>query len=184
MELYYQTEKCEIIFDQFLRGRSRIELTVVGASSVISVVDSSSMFEINDGNFLQTNHLTFQNDLHSCDFLLSQIRTSDALIPLVGIASQLVDTITVPEGMVLRRTYNDNSIDLFCYNPSMDTVTIVGVTSDARVWLLHADASGSWQSARLFNGTAVPVFSGFPFPPVLTIIGGTSTEGAQYDITF
>jgi hypothetical protein len=169
---------------QFYTPRSRIEISVASADTVTSVVDSTSMFEITGGNFLQTNHLTFKNDLSSCNFLLTQFRVSDALVPLLGISSQQVDTITVSGGMVWRRTYSDNSKDLLCYNPSMDTVTTEGVTSDAKVWLLHADASGLWQEARLFNGIAPPTFTGFPFPPVVTVTGGVLSEGVQYDITF
>ncbi len=56
------------------------------------------------------------------------------------------------------------------------------LTSDAVVWLLHADTTGNWVTARLFRATKAPTYT--EVLGRLTRIGGDNGTEVQYEITF
>ncbi len=164
--------------------RSRIELAVAGATGVTSVNDNTSTFQIKENEEIVTNHIVFENSMLSSPFMVTQVRVCDAALTLSGVTSQQQDIVTITGGILWTRKYKDGTIDLICYNPAQTAQTVEGISSDAKVWLLYADNTGTWQSARLFNSPSTPTFAGYPTTPVVIKTGGAPDQGAQYDITF
>jgi hypothetical protein len=114
--------------------------------------------------------------------LVSQFRVCDASTALASVANDSQDTTTVSNGIVWTREYTDNSKDLLVFNPTRSVQTVEELTSDAVVWLLHADSAGNWVTGRLFHATTAPTYTkvlGF-----LTRIGGDNGTEVQYEITF
>ncbi|MFP4418763.1 MAG: hypothetical protein ACLFSB_15995, partial [Chitinispirillaceae bacterium] len=163
-------------------ARSRIELAVAGATNVESVFDSSPNYQMKKNQYLATNHITFENDLHGHQFLLTQIRSCDAAANLTLISNQTIDTTVFTGGIVWKREYSNGSIDVIAYNPEKQSQTLESIlTSDAEVWLLHADATGSWRTARLYDATFVQYPSVTP-----TTVNSYDSPGmeVQYDFAF
>lgn len=133
---------------------------------------------------LATRHITFENNFTSNQIMVSQLRSCDAVSTLPGITSQLQNGTTITNGLIWTREYTDNSKDLFVYNPDNTNQTVEGITSDAIVWILQANTSGNWATARLFNASVASTFSP-PLPaPTVTVTGGTSGMEVQYDVVF
>jgi hypothetical protein len=164
------------------RERSRVEIAVAGADSVEQVYRT---FQLNQSldDTLGVRYLTYENKLSVRQFMVTQFRVCNAIDTLVGVNTQTQDVATITNGLVWTRQYNDNSRDLVVYNPNNLSRTVQGITSNARVWLLHSNNSTSWTIGRLFSATAAPTFTP-PLTPTPTVrLVGTS-GGVQYDITF
>jgi hypothetical protein len=168
---------------QFYRARSRVEIAVAGADSVENY---RYVFQLNQ-NILDTlaiRQLIFENKLSVRQFMVAQFRVCNAIDTLVGVNTQIQDVATITNGLVWTRQYSDNSRDLVVYNPNNLSRTVQGITSNARVWLLHSNNSTSWTIGRLFSATAIPTFTP-PLTPTPTVrLVGTGGMGVQYDITF
>ena len=162
-------------------AQSRIEIAVTGAKGVTAVIDS---FEVHKFDTLRANHLTFENDLSTNNFMITQFRVSDISINLPSIVAQQEDSTTISGGIVWARSYSDNSRDLVVYNPEQDTNTVLGITSNAKVWLLHAGNTSNWTIGRLYGASVGPTFSGFTPTPTVTAHRITPSSEAQYEITF
>jgi len=63
------------------------------------------------------------------------------------------------------------------------TDTVEGITSNAKVWLLHADNTGNWLIGNLYGTSSTPAFPGFTSTPTVNTYG-TSGTGVQYEIIF
>ena len=160
--------------------RSRIELAVAGANEVDFVCDSTSTFKIKQGDLdtIRTTHISFSNNLNNHKFLIAQFRVCNANNNLSGITSYQIDTTLFSGGIVWKVEYLDGTIDAIVYNPDKNTQIYEGITSDAEVLIMHSDINGVWQTARLFNSTQNPTFSGYSPTPIVT------NYGVQYDIVF
>ena len=160
--------------------RSRIEIAVAGANGVDFVCDSTSTFKIKQGDLdtIRTTHISFSNNLNNHKFLIAQFRVCNANNNLSGITSYQIDTTLFSGGIVWKVEYLDGTIDAIVYNPDKNTQIYEGITSDAEVLIMHSDINGVWQTARLFNSTQNPTFSGYSPTPVVT------NYGVQYDIVF
>jgi hypothetical protein len=168
---------------QLYRARSRVEIAVAGAESVEQVYRTFQLNQSSDDT-LGVRHLTYENKLSVRQFMVTQFRVCNAIDTLVGVNTQTQDVITIPNGLLWTRQYSDNSRDLVVYNPDNSSRTIQGITSNARVWLLHSNNSTSWTIGRLFSATTTPTFTP-PLTPTPTVrFVGTGGMGAQYDITF
>lgn len=166
-----------------LSPESRIELAVAGASDIANDVIPFHTHQ-SESDTIGTTHLTFENNLQNSKFLITEIRTADISDNLPSVVTQQQDNTTIGDGLVWTRTYSDNSKDLVVYNPGQSTHTVQGITSDAKVWLVHADNSGDWTACNLFNASGRPSFSGFSPTPSVTLHSGSSASGDQYEITF
>ena len=89
----------------------------------------------------------------------------------------------IPFSVGTPRSYVDSSKDLIVYNPLQQTSTVEGITSEAKVWLLHADNTGNWTIGNLYGTNSVPTFPGFNVTPVVNTFG-TSLTGVQHEIVF
>ena len=62
-------------------------------------------------------------------------------------------------------------------------MVVEGITSDAKVWVLHADNSGNWLNGRFFNASSNPVFSAaHPSAAAVLTVGSNGVE--EQDVTF
>jgi len=73
---------------------------------------------------------------------------------------------------VWQKNYTDNSIDVFIQNVNKSSYTFSGITSDAKIWIIHSNTSGNG-TVRLFDYSTVSTPS--------HIIN--SQNGGQCDIT-
>jgi hypothetical protein len=166
-------------------AQSRIEIAVSGATIITSVTDTNlTRYEITKNTRFLTTQLICENDLRSNDFTITQFRVADIADNIPIPSSQVFDRTTVNSGATWLRTYDDNSRDLVVYNPNQNTQMIQGITSNAKVWLLHANTTGNWTNGRLFNATSNPSFSGILPVPTTTMHRINPTSGAEYEITF
>ena len=165
-----------------LTPECQIELAVYGATSVAS---DSILFKTTQGSRDTTsrNHLTFERKLINGAFIITQFRIADFTEIIPGISNQQEDITTVSGGVIWTRSYTDNSKDLIVYNLLQQTCTIEGITSNAKIWLLHADNTGNWAIGNLYGTNSIPTFPGFTVTPVVNT-SGTSLTGVQHEITF
>jgi len=164
------------------RPESRIEIAVAGAANVVS---DTILFQTTQDSkdTISTNHLTFENKINICEFMVTQFRVADISETIPAILEQQENRTTVSGGVIWRRTYNDNSQDVIVYNPLQQTDTVEGITSNAKVWLLHADNTGNWLIGNLYGTSSTPAFPGFTSTPTVNTYG-TSGTGLQYEIIF
>ena len=166
------------------KPKSRVELATLGGNNI---ENTDLLFKVKQGvaDTITIKHLTFNNNLKVNKFLITELRAADISASYPPVLIQQQDTVTIKGGAIWSRTFNDNSRDFVVYNPSQDTLTVQGIRSNAKVWLLHANISGNWSVGSLFGAKFIPQFPGFPTAPSVISHNGTApTSGNQYEIIF